>query len=166
MSAISAVLIPIIKLWLRSQVEAIQNLEINVGGSSRQILQGNIAEAIVSAEHVVYDGLYVTGIHLKASEIHLNIGQILKGESLRLLQPIAVTMNAKLEAADFQKCLSSPVFLEAIHQTQPPEVKTDDEISALLEMLVDKLGDEFTLLSLNVESGSCDCLGEFAIAAT
>ncbi|MEE3717203.1 DUF2993 domain-containing protein [Tumidithrix elongata RA019] len=166
MSVISTVLIPIIKLWLRSQVEAIQNLEINVEGSSRQILQGNILQATVSAEHIIYEGLHVSGINLKANEIHLNIAQILKGESLKLLQPIAVCMDATLEASDFQQCLSSPVFLEAIHKTEAPEAKTDAEIRALIEILVDKLGDDFTLEELTIESGNCHCRGSFAIAAT
>jgi hypothetical protein len=166
MSAISSVLIPIVKLWLRSQVEAIQNLEIRVEGSSRQILQGHILGATVSAEHIIYEGLNVTAIALKASEINLNVGQMIKGDSLKLLQPITVSMDATLDSSDFQKCLSSTVFLEAIHQTQPPVAKTDQEIRALLEMLVDKLGDEFTLLSLTVEGGNCHCQGEFAIAAT
>ncbi|PZO39994.1 MAG: DUF2993 domain-containing protein [Pseudanabaena frigida] len=165
MSVVSSVLIPIIKLWLRSQVEHIETLEIEIAGKSRQILSGDIPKAVVIGSGAKYQGLAITNIDLCAEAIHLNISQILKGETLRLLDPIHVTMDVELSSEDLQSCLKSPIFLEAI-ATEIPEVKTDAEIRALLEMLVHKLGDEFTLHELAIAEGSAKCRGEFAIAAT
>jgi hypothetical protein len=165
MSVVSSVLIPIIKLWLRSQVEHIETLEIEIAGKSRQILSGDIPKAVVIGSGAKYQGLAITNIDLCAEAIHLNISQILKGEALRLLDPIHVTMDVELSPEDLQSCLKSPIFLEAI-ATEIPEVKTDAEIRALLEMLVHKLGDEFTLHELAIAEGSAKCRGEFAIAAT
>ena len=105
MSVVSSVLIPIIKLWLRSQVEHIENLEIEIAGKSRQILSGDIPKATVTGVNVKYQGLAVTHIDLYAEAIHLNIGQILRGETLRLLDPICVTMDVDLSPADLQSCL-------------------------------------------------------------
>lgn len=113
-----------------------------------------------------YQGLAVTNVDLCAEAIHLNIAQILKGEPLRLLDPIRVTMDVELAPDDLQSCLKSPIFLEAIASDAPPTATTDDQIRALLENLLHKLGDEFTLHALEIVDGSAKCRGEFAIAAT
>jgi hypothetical protein len=165
MSVVSSVLIPIIKLWLRSQVEHIDTIEIAIAGKSRQILSGDIPKATVIGAGARYQGLAVTNIDLCAEAIHLNIPQILKGDQLRLLNAIRVTMDVKLSPEDLQSCLKSPIFLEAI-DIPLLEVQTDAEIHALLEMLVHKLGDEFTLHELAIANGGAKCRGEFAIAAT
>jgi hypothetical protein len=166
MSVVSSVLIPIIKLWLRSQVEHIDLLEIAIAGKSRQILSGNIPKANVIAAGAKYQGLAITNIDLCAEAIHLNISQILKGETLRLLDPIRVTMDVEFAPAALQSSLQSPIFLEAIAPDAPPTATTDDEIRALLEHLVHKLGDDFTLHELAIANGGAKCRGEFAIAAT
>ncbi len=173
MSVVSSVLIPIIKLWLRSQVEHIDTIEIAIAGKSRQILSGDIPKATVIGSGAKYQGLAVTNIDLCAEAIHLNIPQILKGDPLRLLNAIRVTMDVNLSPEDLQSCLKSPIFLEAIATGLPVpedipvlEVQTDAEIHALLEMLVHKLGDEFTLHELAIADGGAKCRGEFAIAAT
>ena len=166
MSVVSSVLIPIIKLWLRSQVEHIEAIEIVIAGKSRQILSGDIPKATVIGVGAKYQGLAITNIDLCAEAIHLNISQILKGEALRLLDPIRVTMDVELSAEDLQSCLKSPIFLEAIASDTAPLVNTDDEIRDLLEILVHKLGDEFTLHELAIAEGRAKCRCEFAIAAT
>jgi len=166
MSVVSSVLIPIIKLWLRSQVEHIETIEIAIAGKSRQILSGDIPKATVIGAGAKYQGLAITNIDLCAEAIHLNISEILKGEALRLLDPIRVTMDVELAAADLQSCLKSPLFLEAIAADTPPTINTDEEIQDLLETLVQKLGDKFTLHELAISDGGAKCRGEFAIAAT
>ena len=170
MSVVSSVLIPIIKLWLRSEVEHIETIEIAIAGKSRQILSGDIPKATVSGTNAKYQGLSITSIDLSAEAIHLNIGEIFKGDALRLLNPICVNMNVELSPEDLQSCLKSKIFLDAIASDLPevniPEVKTDAEIHALLEILVHKLGDEFTLHELAIANGGAKCRGEFAIAAT
>jgi hypothetical protein len=57
MSAVSSVLIPIIKLWLRSQVEHIETIEIAIAGKSRQILSGDIPKATVFGVGAKYKGI-------------------------------------------------------------------------------------------------------------
>ncbi|MCA6573964.1 MAG: DUF2993 domain-containing protein [Pseudanabaena sp.] len=166
MSVVSSVLIPIIKLWLRSQVEHIDTLEIEIAGKSRQILSGDIPKANVIGAGARYQGLAVTNIDLCAEAIHLNITQILKGDALRLLDPIRVTIDVELSPEDLQSCLKSPIFIDAITPDAPLIATTDDEIRALLEQLVHKLGDEFTLHELAIADGGAKCRGEFAITAT
>jgi hypothetical protein len=166
MSVVSSVLIPIIKLWLRSHLDHIDNIEIVIAGKSGQILSGDIPQANVIGAGAKYRGLTITDIDLGAETIRLNIPQILKGKTLRLLDPIRVTMDVHLSTADLQSCLKSPVFLKAIAFEAAPIVNTDQDIHDLIEMLLHKLGDEFTLHELAIADGGAKCRGEFAIAAT
>jgi len=166
MSLVSYALIPIIKLWLRSQVEHIDILEIEIFGKSRQILSGDIPKAKIFGSGVRYQGLAIANVDFWAEAIHLNISQILRGEALRLLDPIRVSMNVELTSEDLQNCLKSSIFLEAIASDIPPIVSTDQQIRDLLEMLLHKLGDEFILHELVIADGGAKCRGEFAIAAT
>jgi hypothetical protein len=75
-------------------------------------------------------------------------------------------MDVELSSEDLQSCLKSPIFLEAIASDTPPIANSDHEIHELLETLVHKLGDEFTLHELVIVDGGAKCRGKFAIAAT
>jgi len=166
MSVVSSVLIPIVKLWLRSQVEHIDLIEIAIAGRSRQILGGDIPQATVIGVGAKYQSLAISHIELTAANIHLNIAQMLKGEPLRLLNAIEVTMAVNLNAEDLQSCLRSPLLLEAIASETAPIAQNDQDIRHLLETLLEKLGDQFTLHELKISDGAAQCRGAFAIAAT
>jgi LmeA-like phospholipid-binding len=164
-SIVSSVLCPLIKLWLRSQVEAVENLEVKIQGANRQILQGQVPQAEVCGQGIVYQGLSLSNIDLVASGINLNIPQILKGQPLKLLEPIKVQLNLILEPPDLDRCLSSSLVTEALGY-ELPKRSSDSEIKSLLENLLHKLGDQFDLNSLAVTNGKCCCQGVFTVAAT
>jgi hypothetical protein len=164
-SIVSSVLCPVIKLWLRSQVEAVQDLDIKILGANRQILQGQVPQAEVSGQGIVYQGLSLSSINLVAAGINLNIPQILKGHPLKLLDPIKVHLDLTLEPQDLQQCLGSSLVTDALGE-QLPQPSTDTDIQALLESLLLKLGDQFALDSLIVREGKCSCQGVFTVAAT
>ncbi|AFY70871.1 hypothetical protein Pse7367_2615 [Thalassoporum mexicanum PCC 7367] len=163
-SIVSSVICPVLKLWLRSQADAVENLEIEIAGRSKQILGGNIPKALVSGESLIYQGLHITNVDLRAENINLNIPQILKGEALRLLEPIEVSLDMLLAAHDLQKCLASPLLTEELGYQ--PQAQTDAEIGEFMAILLKKLGDQFILHDLNVQNGDCRCLGAFMISAT
>jgi hypothetical protein len=77
-------------------------------GAVNKILGGNIPKAQVYGQTLIYQGLHITSVDLRAENITLNIPQILKGEALRLLEPIEVSLDMLLVADDLQKCLASP----------------------------------------------------------
>lgn len=164
-SIVSSVLCPVIKLWLRSQVEAVQELDIKILGANRQILQGQVPQAAVSAQGIVYQGLSLSNISLVAAGINLNIPQILKGQPLKLLDPIKVQLDLTLEPDDLRQCLGSSLVTDALGD-KLPQPSSDLDIKALLESLLLKLGDQFALDSLVVTGGRCSCQGVFTVAAT
>lgn len=113
---ISTVLSPAIRLWLRSQVERVDALEFKITGGDRQILTGNIPNISIAASQALYQGLHLSQIQLEATQIRINLGQVIKGKSLRLLQPIPVTGQLTLSETDLQASLESPLLSTALSE--------------------------------------------------
>lgn len=111
---VSKVLAPAIRLWLRSQVESVASLQFHLNGNDRQILSGFIPSVAVTAEHVVYQGLHLGHIHLTATQIRINLGQVLKGKPLRLLNVIPVSGEAILTQADLNASVTAPLLRQAL----------------------------------------------------
>ncbi len=111
---IGLILSPAIELWLKSQVQQVSNLEVHIEGKSRQILTGNIPRVSILASKAVYQGLHVTQIHLVATGISVNLGQVIKGQPLKLLQKVPVTGKLQLQQADINASLRSPILANAL----------------------------------------------------
>ena len=111
---ISKVLSPAVRLWLRSQVEQVEDLQVKIQGGDRAILTGYIPKVSLSARQAVYQGLHLREIQLAAVNIAINLGQVLKGKALRLLEPIPVTGELKLQQADLQESLKSSLLSNAL----------------------------------------------------
>lgn len=111
---IGLILSPAIELWLKSQVQQVSNLEVQIEGKSRQILQGNIPRVSILASRAVYQGLHVAKIHLVATDIKVNLGQVIKGQPLKLLQKVPVTGTLQLQQADINASLNTPILANAL----------------------------------------------------
>lgn len=101
-------------MWLRSQVSHVDDLHVEIAGGSRQILGGTIPQVAVAAKGAIYQGLALGSIDLIAENIRINLPQVIKGQALRLLEPIAVTAKVKFSEADLQTSLASPLLSQAI----------------------------------------------------
>ncbi|MDJ0716796.1 MAG: DUF2993 domain-containing protein [Prochloraceae cyanobacterium] len=111
---VSKILSPALQFWLRSQVESAEELEININGGDRQILGGYIPDVFLSSSRAVYQGLHLGQIQVQGENIRINLGQVIKGKPLRLLEPIPVKGKMLLKEADLNKSLTSPLFSTAL----------------------------------------------------
>jgi len=111
---ITTMLTTALKLWLRAQVSQVSELEVEIKASDRQILSGRIPSASIFASHAVYQGLHVRQIQLLAEKIHVNIGSVLKGQPLRLLEIIPVVGELIIEEKDLNNSLSSELLSTAL----------------------------------------------------
>jgi LmeA-like phospholipid-binding len=111
---VSSVLSPACRVWLRSQVSHVDELQVDIQGGSRQILGGTIPRVAVVAVGAVYQGLSLGSIDLIAENIRINLPQVIKGQPLRLLEPIAVAAGVKFSETDLQASLSAPLLSQAI----------------------------------------------------
>jgi len=113
---ISKVLAPAVRLWLRSQVEHVSNLEVKIAGGDRQILSGYIPRVSLKAYQAVYQGLHLSQIQLVGQGIKINLGEVLRGKKLRLLEPLPVSGELLLQEADLNASLEATLLLEGLSQ--------------------------------------------------
>ncbi|MEH1891800.1 MAG: DUF2993 domain-containing protein [Nostoc sp.] len=111
---ITQVLTTALKLWLRAQVSQISELEVEIKASDRQILSGRIPLVSIFATHAVYQGLLITQIQLIAENIRINIGSIVKGQPLRLLETVPVVGDLIVDEKDLNASLSSNLLSTAL----------------------------------------------------
>lgn len=126
---ISTVLSPALRLWLRSQVEQVEALEFKITGGDRQILQGNIPGISIAASSAVYQGLHLSKVQLEGMGIRVNLGQMIKGKPLRLLESIPVTGQLSLSESDFQSSLKSPLLSTALTEFLTSLPLSDEQTS-------------------------------------
>jgi LmeA-like phospholipid-binding len=112
---ITNVLKTALSLWLRSQVSQISQLEVEIQASDRQLLSGRISGVSIFANHAIYQGLHLTQILLKAENIRINIGAVLKGQPLRLLETVPVVGEVILMEEDLKASLSSELLSTALN---------------------------------------------------
>ncbi|MDY7021137.1 MAG: DUF2993 domain-containing protein [Cyanobacteriota bacterium] len=121
---VGKVLSQAIKLWLRSQAEQIDQLEISILGHNRSILTGHIPQVTVQANSAVYRELHLSEIDLSASDIKINIGQVLKGKPLRLLKAFPVDCHVCLLSEDLNTSSHSTLLNSAIAQHLLPLIQS------------------------------------------
>ena len=106
---ISRVLPSAIALWLKSQVEHVEDLHIRIEGRDRQILTGHVPGVQLSAHKAIYRGIHVSHIQLAATGIRVNLRQILRGKPLTLLDIIPVQGELTVTEADLNASQLSPL---------------------------------------------------------
>jgi len=104
-----------VRLWLRSQVEQVEQLSIELAGRDRQILSGYLPGVSVSAAQAMYKGIHITQVQLSAEDIRINIGQVVRGKPLRLLKSFPVQGSTLLSADDLNASLGSPMLAEGLN---------------------------------------------------
>jgi hypothetical protein len=113
-SLISKGLSPAVRLWLRSQVESVEELEFEIAGSDRQILAGYIPKVAIAAHKAVYKGLHLSQIDLTGETVRINLGQILKGKPLKLLNVVPIHGSLGWDETDLNASLKSPLLANAL----------------------------------------------------
>lgn len=111
---IGSILSPACAAWLRTQVSSVESLQIQIDAKDRQILAGKIPAVSVVAQETVYRGISLQRIQLLAQQIEVNLGQVVRGQPLQLLQPIAVEANATIGEADLLSSLTAPLLADPI----------------------------------------------------
>ncbi|MEM7713218.1 MAG: DUF2993 domain-containing protein [Cyanobacteria bacterium P01_A01_bin.68] len=112
---VTNILTEAIKFWLRTQVSHIEQLQLDIQAGNRQILSGYIPSVSIVAKKAIYKGLHLSFIDLVAQNIRINIGSILKGEQLRLLEKVSVFCKLSQVEEDLSASLSSTLLSTALN---------------------------------------------------
>jgi hypothetical protein len=108
---VSALLQPVVGAWVRSKVDKVDNLQVQLGGGDRELLGGTIPQAQVSGDNLLYEGLKISRVELDGENIRLNVSDVLqKGQSLRLLEPTPIGVRMELTEADLNESLKAPLI--------------------------------------------------------
>jgi len=154
---ISSVLSPAVGLWLRSQVDAVEALQFKIKGGDREILTGHIPSVSIEASGVVYQGLHLRQIYLEGSGIHVNLGQVIKGKALRLLEPVPVVGQLLLQETDLQASLDSALLGTALTEFLA-KLLTSDEITTSDKGLKDRQL-SFSWQQITIDTGQLTLFG-------
>jgi hypothetical protein len=111
---VSKLLSAAVRLWLRSQVESVEELEFQIEGDDRQILTGYIPKVSIAARQAVYQGLHLSQVTLTGETIRINLGQVLQGKPLRLLEVVPIQGSLWVQEADLNASLRAPLLANAI----------------------------------------------------
>ena len=107
---ISKLLSGAVKLYLRSQVDRVEDLKVEIGGRNKEILHGYIPQIFLSCGRAVYQGLHLSQVKLDGTNIAVNLPEVIKKKPLKLIEPIFVEIQLKLDAADLQASLNSDLL--------------------------------------------------------
>ncbi|MGB3293804.1 MAG: DUF2993 domain-containing protein [Phormidesmis sp.] len=99
-----------VQLWLRSQVEQVEHLSLQLEGRDRDIVSGKLPGVVVSAQKAVYRGIHIAQLQLSAQDIRINVGQVVRGKPLRLLKAFPITGEVSLSHDDLNASLASPLL--------------------------------------------------------
>lgn len=149
---ISRLLPPAIRLWLHTQLDHLDGLEFAIDGKDRQILGGYLPGVTLAARQAVYQGLHVSQADVKATDIRVNLPQVLRGKPLRLLQPFPVDGQVKVLAEDLRASLGSPLLGQGLRDVLKQLLAgavTEQQVS-----LVNWLGDGDVSPEVDIALGS------------
>ncbi|MGK7913341.1 MAG: DUF2993 domain-containing protein [Synechococcus sp.] len=105
---VGALVDPLVANWIRSEVDSVDNLSVDISGSDSNLLNGRIDTAEVSGDNLVYEDLYLSRVELAGRNIRLTVDEALNGGSLNLVEPVPVRAFIRLTEADLNRSLQAP----------------------------------------------------------
>lgn len=111
---LSRVLPVAVKFWLQTQLDEIGELDFEIQATDRQVLSGNIPGIFLSAQQAVYQGVRITDVAVQASDIQINIGQVLRGKPLRLKQSFPVEGQVVFDGESLETSSTDSVLAEGL----------------------------------------------------
>ncbi len=114
----SALLNPLVAAWIRSTVDQVDDLQVQVQGSDGEILGGTIPQASVSGNNIRYQGFQITQLQLNGQQIQLNVSEAIQGQPLKLQNPIPVQVLMRLTEADLNQTLQAPLIQAQLAKAQ------------------------------------------------
>lgn len=151
---ISSILSKAVGLWLQSQVESVEQLEILIDAGHRDLFRGQIPQVILKAVHGIYQGLHLSQIDVRATQIRTNLGQVLKGKPLQLLEPIAISCQLNLTQTDLNASVAAPLFSDALRDVLLPWLQSDELLQSIQDLRTQSitLTDQYFILKGKIVS--------------
>lgn len=79
-----------LEFWLRQQCDSIESVEIQLRGSSVQLLRGRLDGVVLVARRVVYRDFRIEEVELRSEPIRVRMGDLLRSQTVSLENPFQV----------------------------------------------------------------------------
>ena len=83
-----------LQFWIRQQCESVDQLELQLHGSTLALLRGLLEGVSLVARKAIFSALEIERVELRSGAISVQIGRLMKGQSLQLDQSFSVTGSA------------------------------------------------------------------------
>ena len=97
-----------LQFWVRQQCASVEQLELQLHGSSLGLLRGRLEGVSLSARKAVFSNLELERVDLRSGAITVQMGKLLKGQSLQLEHPFAISGTAALSGSGLNRSLATP----------------------------------------------------------
>lgn len=97
-----------LQLWIRSQCEAVESLEIQLHGSALNLLRGRLDGVSLMARQVVYQGLEIELVELQSDPLRIQVGGVLRGQPLQLEHAFLIRGTVAFTADGLSGSLNRP----------------------------------------------------------
>jgi hypothetical protein len=116
-----------LRLWIRQQCEAIEQLDLALDGSALQLLRGSLEGVRLQARRVHYQGLELEGVVLRSEPIQVQLGKLLRGQPLQLDHPFGIRGLVQFSPEGLERSLAQESWrplavslAEALLGSEPP----------------------------------------------
>jgi hypothetical protein len=97
-----------LQLWIRSQCEAAESLDLRLQGTALQLLSGQVMGLTLMARRVVYQDLQIEQVQLTSGALRVKVGALLRGQPFQLEHPFRVRGQVAFTAAGLTGSLVRP----------------------------------------------------------
>ena len=118
-----------VKLYLRSQVSRVEDLQVRITGKNRQILKGFIPQVFLYCQKGIYQGLHLREVEVKGNDIAIKLPEVYKKKPLKLLEPIVVEVKLSLNGDDLYNSLDSRLLQSGLTDLWQIILETENENS-------------------------------------
>lgn len=122
---LTTILTPALRLWIHSQLQTLQGLDLQINSTDQQLLKGIIPQIFLQSELAVYQGLHFDQISLTAKDIKINLTQVLQGQPLNFLAPFLLFGSLRLTQNHLQASLPSSLLQSGLQDFLSLLLKTD-----------------------------------------
>jgi hypothetical protein len=97
-----------LQFWIRQQCEAVENLELQLHGSSLGLLRGRLDGVSLVARRVVFSSLEIERVELRSDAIDVQVGNLLRGRAVQLDHPFNIEGTVVFSAGGLGRSLCTP----------------------------------------------------------
>ena len=97
-----------VQLWIRSQCDGAETLDLQLHGSALQLLRGEVQGLSLLARRVVYQDLHIEQVQLHCGALRIRVGQLLRGHAFQLEHPLQLRGQVAFTAPGLSVSLARP----------------------------------------------------------